>query len=289
MTGLNDCQAALQTAVQALSRRTDSEASHPGLGDVFAQLLSNLRQTVTSLSLAFKPPVTIPAAIQQLDKVSDQVGRLISCVLLAPGELATEWRQGMSNIGVEMVKYLQVLVSDGDYLGATGMVWEAIDSLANDLSKDEPAAVAKRWRHQQSVVKDAWDEFKGILEGGDDDGWDELDMGESLTEKERTRTEAVLHAMFPRYLDQCKSKYRAVLETSSSFVDSFDKAVSAMHPEQDEEEVNEALKELEAVSRRLAETVHDTAIDRWRDRLDLEKKKWEERRLDLTSLSVAIE
>ncbi|WWD20291.1 hypothetical protein CI109_104767 [Kwoniella shandongensis] len=275
--------------VQALSRENGSATLPPGLGDAFAQLLANLRQTVTSLSLVFKPPVTISAAIQQLEKVSDQVGQLISCVLIAQGELANEWREGIRNIGTEVNNYLEVLASEGDYLNATGRVWEAIDALASDLSKEESAAVSKRWRIQQSVVKDAWDEFKGILEGQEDEGWDELDMGESLTEEERSRSEAVLHAMFPRYLNQCKSDYRLVLEVSSSFVDAYDNAVSAMHPEQDEDEINEALEALEIIARRLAAMARDVGLDRWRDRLDLEKNKWGERRMNMASLSAAIE
>nr|XP_031857612.1 uncharacterized protein CI109_007007 [Kwoniella shandongensis]KAA5524684.1 hypothetical protein CI109_007007 [Kwoniella shandongensis] len=275
--GLTDCQTSVQRAVQALSRENGSATLPPGLGDAFAQLLANLRQTVTSLSLVFKPPVTISAAIQQLEKVSDQ------------GELANEWREGIRNIGTEVNNYLEVLASEGDYLNATGRVWEAIDALASDLSKEESAAVSKRWRIQQSVVKDAWDEFKGILEGQEDEGWDELDMGESLTEEERSRSEAVLHAMFPRYLNQCKSDYRLVLEVSSSFVDAYDNAVSAMHPEQDEDEINEALEALEIIARRLAAMARDVGLDRWRDRLDLEKNKWGERRMNMASLSAAIE
>ncbi|WVR08069.1 hypothetical protein IAU60_005115 [Kwoniella sp. DSM 27419] len=294
-------------SLRALSSTQNEPIPTPaGLGDAFSGLLVTLRQATTSLGLAFKAPVSVDAAIQQIDKVSDAIGKLISCVLLAQGILAQEWREGIESIGSEMSRHLQTLQEGGDYLPSTGMVWTAIDRLAEGLSKDEMGAVRRRWARDQGVVKDAWDEFKEVLEGagaadGDDeldDGWDELDLGgEELSEAERKRAEAakpllalhqILHATIPRFLDQFSDRYTPLLHLSTAFLDAYDRAVSAMHPEQDEREIDQSLSSLEAISRKLAEMVKDNSTAKWLERLELEKRKWDERRLDLGSLADAI-
>ncbi|WVQ95822.1 hypothetical protein IAU59_002921 [Kwoniella sp. CBS 9459] len=329
---------ALATNITINNDNQTTTALPPGLGEAVAGLLVNLRQTTTALGLSFKPPISVDAAIQQLDKTSDHIGKLISCVLLANGYLAEEWRHGVEAIGGEVVRHIDVLSSSSgstngaasgskgdEYLASTGMVWESIDRLADSLSKDEKSAVLKKYTGQQGTVKDAWEEFKGILESEgvdhqdaddendvkEDDGWDELDLGgEALNDEERNRAEAaksllalhqILHATIPRFVDQfrdandaetsstAKRTYTELIRISTAFVDAYDEAVSSMHPGQDEEEVEESLKELENVSLRLAGMVEDRSIGKWRERLEVEKKKWDERRLDLKSLSDALD
>jgi hypothetical protein len=187
---------------------------------VFAQLLTSVRHTTTALSLAFKPPITVPATIAQLDKLSDQLGRLISCVVAAAsGEpwnlsaLVDEWRDGVLAISTEVDRYLEVLEksvtagpSDSSYLMHTGMVWEEIDRVEKGLSANELQAVVKRWEGEKDVVKDAWTEFKEFLENDDvneldddddEDGeWGELQWamsGGKLTVEGKARAEAVCH------------------------------------------------------------------------------------------------
>ncbi|OCF42619.1 hypothetical protein I317_03604 [Kwoniella heveanensis CBS 569] len=336
---LKECRSTCALSLRALassSKQNESLTSTlpAGLGEAVAGLLVNLRQTTTALGLAFKPPISVDAAIQQLDKTSDQIGKLISCVLLTHGYLAEEWKAGVEGIGGELVRHIDVLSSrdrntsdgagvagsDDAYLASTGMVWESIDRLANGLSKDEKSAVVRMYKGQQGTVKDAWEEFKGIvdnqggaeaeLEGGDEDGWDELDLGgEELLDQERKRAEAakpllalhqILHATIPRFIDQfdhrsdgsssaAKHTYTELIQTSTAFVDAYDEAVSSMHPGQDEEDIEETLRELESVSCRLAGMVDDKSVDKWRERLEIEKQKWEERRLDLASLGDALE
>ncbi|WWC92785.1 uncharacterized protein L201_007744 [Kwoniella dendrophila CBS 6074] len=327
---LKECQKTILVSLKALTNQNDqstsSSALPPALGDVVGQLLNQLRQAITALGLSFNPPITIDAAIQQLEKISEYIGKLISCVLLASTTsttlLAEEWKFGITRIIEELNKHIQILQNiekdgEGDqYLSSTGMVWESIDNLLNDLSKDEKMALKRIWKSHQSTVKDAWEEFKEILErkteenGNEKDGeqnndgdldneWDELDLGgEELSEEERMRAEAakpllalhqILHSTIPKFMDQLDQEdYRVILNISTDFVDAYDNAVSSMHPEQDESEIEEAISEIEEVSRKLAGTIKDKSIDKWSERLELEKKKWEERRLNLDSLKNAI-
>jgi hypothetical protein len=191
----------LSTSLRALQTTPASTSTSvpplvPGLPDAFAQLLTTFRHTVTGLSLAFKPPITVPAAIAQLDKLSDQLGRIISCVIAASaGEawdlssLVEEWRDGVLTIAGEVDKYLDALEdggrtdagpSDNPYLLHTGMVWDSIDKLDKELSRTEVQAVAKRWEGQKEVVKDAWNEFKEFLEdAGGKDGEAEAEGNEA--------------------------------------------------------------------------------------------------------------
>ncbi|WVW86945.1 hypothetical protein I302_109001 [Kwoniella bestiolae CBS 10118] len=307
---LKECQKTILTSLKALSSTPSPSSSSsipPPLGDVVGQLLAQLRQSITALGLSFNPPITIDAAIQQLDKVSEYVGKLISCVLLASTPstelLAEEWKDGLSRIIEEINKHIQTLETQGDYLSSTGIVWESIDNLLSELSKDELGAVKRRWKGHQGTVKDAWMEFKEILESSpedqDEDGWDELDLGgEELTEEEKKRAEAakpllalhqILHSTIPKFIDQLpQDNYRPILKISTDFVDAYDNAVSSMHPEQDESEIEEALSEVEEISRKLAGMISDKSIAKWSERLDTEKKKWEERRMNLSSLKDAI-
>lgn len=158
--------------------------------------------------MAFKPPVTVSAATQQLEKITDQMGQLIGCGLITHGEMGKEWKEGILDIGAEVERHLDVLEAEGDYLQSTGKVWEAIDRMSRDLSRDEKSAIIRRWKIHQSIVKDAWDEFKEILEDSqnrdDDGGWDELGLGgTSLSEEEKSRAEAVSFSAVYFALNAC--------------------------------------------------------------------------------------
>ncbi|WVQ77704.1 hypothetical protein IAR50_007394 [Cryptococcus sp. DSM 104548] len=274
-----------------------------GLPDAFSQLLANLRQSLTSLGLAFKPPVTIPAALQQLEKISEQINQLISCAIMAKGELGKEWKEGITAVEGEVERHIQVLESGGDYLRSTGMVWEAIDRMTKDLSKDEWSAVIRRWKSHQSVVKDAWEEFKEILEGDgedEDDGWDELGLGEgSLSDEEKARSIAIkpllalhqlLHASLPRYIPQlAEENLHPLLVMSEDLTDAYDELVSATHPGQDEEEIREALAQLRDLSMKMSGAVTDKSIDKWKEKFEQEQEKWESRKMDMSELSEALQ
>ncbi|WWC65797.1 uncharacterized protein I303_108419 [Kwoniella dejecticola CBS 10117] len=308
---------AISSAPASSSSSASSCSLQEGLGDAFQQLLKQLRQSMTVLGLSFNPPITLEAAIKELSKISETIGQLISCVLLANSSslLFEEWKSGVTDISQEVIRHIKVLEDQEDYLSSTGKVWESIDSVLTDLSRDEESALRRKWKSHQSTVKDAWTEFKEILESegesrgdededGDDqvddgDGWDELDLGgEYLTEDERKRAEAakpllalhqILHSTLPKFTNQLSpNQYRPILRISSKFVDAYDDAVSSMHPGQDESEIQESLDEVEAISRQLASEFKDKSIDKWVERLDVEKQKWNERRMNLDSLKDAL-
>lgn len=161
-----------------------------GLADILIALLQAIRHTTTALALSFKPPITVPAAVQQLDKVANEYARMTSCVVGAAfhgtySVLVDEWREGVEAIGNEIIKLIVVLKegsraeagslgeAENPYLAHTGMVWAAIDGM-RDLSRTENQAVVKKWEGQKEIVKDAWTEFKEFLgeqeEEGSEDG-----------------------------------------------------------------------------------------------------------------------
>lgn len=169
-----------------------------GLTDIFSTLLSSLKHTVTSLSLAFKPPVTHEAASQQLDKLADLFARITSCVFASGLDprwsvLAEEWTYGVQGLGGDLERLLVAFTesssidhvssssssTDNQYLSHTGMVWDAIDKLAG-FSTGENAAVVRKWDGQREVVNDAWAEFKDFLEdqAGEQEGSDDEQEGE---------------------------------------------------------------------------------------------------------------
>ena len=160
-----------------------------GLQAILATLLKAVRHSTTSLSLAFKPPITPSAAIQQLDKISDEYARCVSCVIgcAAHGSysvLVDEWREGVESVGIELGRLIetlrdgatankaemggQVSIDENPYLAHTGMVWDAVDRLKT-LSGSEVEAVQKRIKGQRAIVDDAWAEFKEFLAEQDED------------------------------------------------------------------------------------------------------------------------
>ena len=197
-----------------------------GLPESLSQLLAQLKQQITALSLAFKPPITATAATAQLTKVHDIFGRVSACVVAASGgetgsALVQEWQEGAEAIGTEIQRLLDVFeasvnqpqsgsssADENPYLVHTGLVWEAIDRLSSNLSRSEVEAVGKKWKSQGEVMKDAWAEFKEFLEeqdGDDDEDKDDFGMddddefgelqdmlsGGKMEPLERARAEAV--------------------------------------------------------------------------------------------------
>jgi hypothetical protein len=189
-------------------------------------VLKHLRQDVTALSLAFSgKSVTVDAALAQLTKVTDHVGRLVACVIALPTEgcLIQEWRQDVTEIADRIDKYYKALVAHCDspvdqqastststpppapYLVHTSSVWAAIDKMLRSSSKDEPSAIKKSWKQDEELVNDALGEFKDLLEEdegvGEDEGlnedneWAELEKelngGGDLSEGEMQRVRKV--------------------------------------------------------------------------------------------------
>lgn len=207
----------------------------PGLPESFTSLLSQLRQIVTHIGIAFKPPAATVAAMQQLDKLDHIFGALCSCVIAASGghpwsvsQLASEWRDGILTIGGELDRLLHTVADDiashssvmsaassrdeNPYIRQIGVVWDAIDAVVKDVSSDEVGATRKWWSAQDDVIKDAWEEFKDALEtegdenpidcmdGDDDSEWAELERGFEQTtvmdEQERATAELASRTMW---------------------------------------------------------------------------------------------
>ncbi|CAK9782531.1 hypothetical protein CC85DRAFT_37835 [Cutaneotrichosporon oleaginosum] len=274
-----------------------------GLADILAALLTQLKTTTTTLALAFKPPLS-PAAIKPYaDKLEDQVARAVSCVLALAGAappnagrsaLVDAWRGGVTGIGEAAEAFLAVLedaaksgsvkregreTDQSPYLAHTGLVHAAIDRFATSLPRTEGEAVAKAWEGQKGTMRDAWDEFKELLEddseeddadfdgdvGLDDEfGILEASMGK-LSPSERKRAEAaksvlglhqVLHASLPRFLPLLvlspEESYSDLVAAGGALVSALDDAVASLHPGQDSGEINAEVEALNARGRALA-------------------------------------
>ena len=192
--------------VSTNTHTTTLPALMPGLAESFAQLLPQLRQDVTALSLSFKPPITEKAAAAQLNKVDDSFGRLAACVVAATGGqaagiLVEEWKDGVEAVGAELIRLLDVFdeaakndhrngssasssKDDNPYLLHTGLVWDRIDRIMENPSTSEVMAVEKRWRGQGDVMKDAWSEFKEFLEDAEDEDAEPLNQKEEDEEED---------------------------------------------------------------------------------------------------------
>ncbi|RXK36401.1 hypothetical protein M231_06367 [Tremella mesenterica] len=210
----------------------------PGLCDIFRQLLQSLQQTITSLALSFKSPITPDAAIQQIHKLSDQTAQLVSCILasgtMGLSILVDDWIDGMVNVIQEEHHLIQGLrltairvdVQGKDEKGSqemylnTGKVWDAIDGLLK-LPLTEVEAVVRRWKIHGELVKDAWTEFCESLEVEEDgeqeeefeedEEWAELDAlgGKKYSQEDRETALAIkpilslhhiLHSSIPQRL-----------------------------------------------------------------------------------------
>lgn len=178
-----------------------------------------------------KPPVTAAAVAPQLTKVEDLVARMVSCCEVAATcnpylremlqdstALLEIWIDSVHEICVQVNILLATLRDDarsGDaatkvakdvaagqapYLAQTGLVWAAIDSFK--VLRYELEAVEARWDGQKATVRDAWAEFKEMMEddgennddgfGGIEEEWAELEnVGGKMSSSELARAEAV--------------------------------------------------------------------------------------------------
>ena len=122
----------------------------------------------------------------------------------------------------------------------------------------------------------------------------------------------VLHASISRFIPPSSPlhpdpNYRQLITDTGAIVAAFDTAIGAMYPVQKETEIESALNDLETKSKRVivsAEAVLAQVQDeegrksqqeklgnfsqRWTDRLESEKKAWEERKMSLRSLQDAL-
>ncbi|KAI5449169.1 hypothetical protein NCC49_005255 [Naganishia albida] len=184
---------AAKCKAQATPTRSTYLRTNTGLYESLIAILKHLRQDVTALSLAFSgKSVTIDAAVAQLPKVADHVGRLAACVVALPSEgcLVQEWRQDVVEVADRLDKYCKALVAHCDnpppiassssappapapYLVQTSSVWAAIDKMLKSSSRDEPSAIKKSWKQDRECMDDAMGEFKDLLEEDEGVGEDE--------------------------------------------------------------------------------------------------------------------
>ncbi|WOO83814.1 uncharacterized protein LOC62_05G007334 [Vanrija pseudolonga] len=214
--GLAAARADISKSLRALDVVTNTKYSGTkvpvpaaGLHDILLALLASVKKETTTLALAFKPPITEGAISQQLDKLTDQVGRLVSCVIAAAGGggearslLVDDWNAGVLHLGSELERLLTVLeesvgsepavpaassskvTDDNPYLAHTGLVWDAVDRFAASLPPTEVAAVTQHWEGQKETVRDAWSEYKEFLEDHEEDEEDDEDDDDDEDEAE---------------------------------------------------------------------------------------------------------
>ena len=118
-----------------------------------------------------------------------------------------EWRDGVQFLGHWLIRYLvmlQVGQRQGDTFDAppirTQMVWTGLDTFG-EPSKSEMAAVLRSWDRQQNCFKDAWENFRQLVEK--DENWGTIDPsrmgselggmfgGGSFTEEDLSRAQAM--------------------------------------------------------------------------------------------------
>ncbi|ORX37726.1 hypothetical protein BD324DRAFT_623027 [Kockovaella imperatae] len=329
--------------LSSLTTIADDTPSSPirGLASSFTALLQQLRQTTTALSLSFKPPVSQEAAIAKLQSLDQQYGQLASCVVLAnnggsgsrPYYMVQEWREGTVEIGNHLLGLIKSLShveakpgsssssDENPYLVRTGMVWEAIDATLAHCSENEVQAVGKVWKRQNDLLKDAWEEFKEVLEDGnaadEEDGLDDFEddseaifgkMDSTFTAADRARAEAakpllalhlLLHSTVPRYLPQFDTSvpYTSLVAAGDQLASAFDDTVSAIAPPQDKDSMDESLNALADASACLIDTIKErssgdpcvTFLDKWANKFAQESQAFRDHSLSLRSLRNALE
>lgn len=155
----------------------------------------------------------IPAAESQTKKVEDDYSRLVAAVVGLPKGscLFTEWAKEVGELGEEIGSLFSIFVEDAraledpsssltssssptttttttskappkPYLIQTKHIWTHIDHLILNISSSEPQALLKLWKSDQGCIKDAFEEYKELLEidegvgksvDGDDDDDDD--------------------------------------------------------------------------------------------------------------------
>ena len=317
MQQLSNVGEQLASTVTALEPQLASEpATEPGkttpdLMTLVTRAAAQMRQDVTALSLSVSPAKA--STITTLtNKILAAQQELVGCSRLLGGAspydsttpplrslITAVWAERVSALGRELSRYMEALVkkiqSGNDaYLSQTGLVWEAIDALA-ELPRTEADALVQRWKRDGGLVKDAWEEFKESLEddgeeeenpfgdeGFGDDDFAELEatLGGSMTPEERRRAEAVswtprlvtdkqskpllglhqiLHATVPRYIPlgtiTKALPSSTILGAGSDFVNAFDEAVGALSTGQDVADIKEAMGDLGATARKVCDEI----------------------------------
>lgn len=229
---LSNVREQLASTVTALEPQLASEpATEPGrttpdLMTLVTRAAAQMRQDVTALSLSVSPAKA--TTISSLTgKILASQQELVACTRLVAGAspydntppplrslITAVWAERVSAVGRELGRYMEALVkkiqSGNDaYLSQTGLVWEAVDALA-ELPRTEADALVQRWKRDGGLVKDAWEEFKESLEEDGEDGENpfgdegfgddefadlEATLGGSMTPEERRRAEAVSYSL----------------------------------------------------------------------------------------------
>jgi hypothetical protein len=192
----------------------------------FISLLSLVYAQATKLAILLKPASpTYSAAVSPAQDMSKHVVAIATCAALFDprthgATLVSEARSTAQEVLESVTGLLQALISsltspnaedNGDYLVRTGAVHELVEMARgpDGLSQDNLSAVRKKWKEDQSVLKDAFKEIEELLqdtsdeeeeEDDFDDGWDELGLKESkMTPEEMSRVKTV---RLPRISDK---------------------------------------------------------------------------------------
>ncbi|ORY82917.1 hypothetical protein BCR35DRAFT_303566 [Leucosporidium creatinivorum] len=161
-------------------------------------LLTLIGKESTSLSLAFKPPVSVQAVEGTLVKLHALLVKLAFCLSSCPSEgaLAKE----INWIGLESLEAVQRLLESSltgynltgtnakkekevrqACLNLTGLVWEVVER-SKELSVDELQAMRKEWTGVLGLLDDCLEEVKEMEESGEDEEDDEEDDEEEEDE-----------------------------------------------------------------------------------------------------------
>jgi hypothetical protein len=194
----------------------------------FISLLSLVYAQATKLAILLKPTSPVySAAVLPAQDMSKHVVAIATCAALFDphihgATLVSEARSTAQEVLESVTGLLQALISsftspnaedNGEYLVRTGAVHELVETARgpDGLSQDNLAAVRKRWKEDQSVLKDAFKELEELLQDTSDeeeedddfdDGWDELGLKESkMTPDEVSRVKTV---RLPRISDNEK-------------------------------------------------------------------------------------
>ncbi|KAH7930771.1 hypothetical protein BV22DRAFT_1077993 [Leucogyrophana mollusca] len=224
------------TALSALISRNQVEKADPQSTDLpvilkdLDSLLSLIYASTNKLSLALKPSSpTYSASLSVLQDITKHTSGLIHCTDLLNPEIHGATLRAEITYSIEnIIRSIRALVqtflnfatrgpprtSSGaageEYLVRTGTVHDLIDKAraAKGIPKDNVSAVSQKWKQDRASLDDGIREVGDMIEDaingrGDDgiadeeDGWDELGLGDSglkLDKDEVERTKNV-HAI----------------------------------------------------------------------------------------------
>ncbi|KAK7054913.1 hypothetical protein VNI00_003376 [Paramarasmius palmivorus] len=167
----------------------------------FISLLSLIYASTTKIALVLNPASpTYAAAATPLNELSKHISALSHCTnLVDPHEYGATLNREITNLASGVIDAVNALVKtfseiealgeqggSGDYMVKTGNVHNLIEIArsSNGLSKDNLAAVRKKWMEDTETLEDGARELKELIEntgdegfGDEGDGWDELGLG----------------------------------------------------------------------------------------------------------------